>query len=178
MALRPTIHRAVLEISDLDRNYYGSHTLTLARHPSETDERMMVRLLAFVLYAAEAPEFGAGLSENDEADLWVKDLTGAISLWIDVGQPDPRTTRKASRRANRTVVLAYGRGLEPWWQKSAADLRSLTNLEVLSLDAEASAALAALARRNMTLHALTQDGTITLTDDSTSVAVTPSRLLP
>ncbi len=178
MALRPTIHKASLEISDLDRGYYGSHSLTLARHPSETDERMMVRLLAFAMYATEGLDFGAGLSESDEADLWVKDLTNAITLWIDVGQPDPRTTRKASRRAERTVVLTYGRGITPWWTRTAAELRDLTNLEVWSLTSEESSALAGLARRNMTLLALRQDGTVTFSDDSTSVEVNPVRLVP
>lgn len=135
MALRPTIHKATINISDLDRGYYAEHVLTLARHPSETDERMMVRLLAFVMKADDALEFGAGLSESDEPDLWIKDLTGAISLWIDVGQPDPKVTRKASRRSARTIVLTYGRGQEPWWNRHQREFRELTNTEVLAIDA-------------------------------------------
>ena len=96
MSLRPTICKASLDISDLDRQYYANHALTIARHPSETDERMMVRLLAFALFADEALAFGAGLSDSDEPDLWAKDLTGDIDCWIEIGQPDPRIVRKVN----------------------------------------------------------------------------------
>src|SRR5664279_1025335 len=104
MALKATIFRAELAVADLDRNYYGTHSLTLARHPSETDERMMVRLLAFALHADDALAFGRGLAAEDEADLVQKDLTGAIRLWIDVGLPDERSLRRAAGRAARVVV--------------------------------------------------------------------------
>jgi len=103
MALNATIFKAVLQIADMDRNYYRDHALTIARHPSETDERMMVRLLAFVLHAHEALSFGKGLSADGEPDLWQKDLTGAIELWIDVGQPDEKSIRKACGRAKQVT---------------------------------------------------------------------------
>jgi uncharacterized protein YaeQ len=109
MSLRPTIHKASLDVSDLDRQYYATHALTIARHPSETDERMMVRLLAFALFAEDALAFGAGLSDSDEPDLWAKDLTGDVQLWVEIGQPDPRIVRKAVRRA-RQVVVGEGTG--------------------------------------------------------------------
>src|SRR5687767_5375835 len=101
MALKATIFKAALQIADMDRNYYGEHALTIARHPSETDERMMVRVLAFALHASERLAFGKGLSDGDEPDVWEKDLTGAISTWIDVGQPDEKRIRKAAGRATR-----------------------------------------------------------------------------
>lgn len=178
MALRPTIHRAQVEISDIDRNHYATYTLTLARHPSETDERMMVRLLSFVLDASKQLGFGAGLSESDEPDLWEKDLTGAIQLSIDVGQPDAKLIRKASRRADRVKILAYGKGMEPWWNKTREELSGLANVTVLALTPEESAALATLAERNMSLHALVQDGQITLSSASKVAEVTPLQRFP
>ena len=95
MASNATIFKATLQIADMDRNYYADHALTIARHPSETDERMMVRLLAFVQHAHEALAFGRGLSADDEPDLWRRDLTGAVELWIEVGQPEEKRLRKA-----------------------------------------------------------------------------------
>src|SRR4051812_5437311 len=107
MALKATICRAQLQIADIERNYFQDHALTIARHPSETDERMMVRVLAYAIHADEALLFGKGLSEDDEPDLWIKDLTGAIKLWIDVGQPDEKRIRRACGRADRVFVYAY-----------------------------------------------------------------------
>lgn len=177
MSLRPTICKASLDISDLDRQYYASHALTIARHPSETDERMMVRLLAFALFADEALAFGAGLSDSDEPDLWAKDLTGDIECWIEIGQPDPRILRKAVRRARRVVVLAYGRAAGPWWEKARSEVEGFGNLQVLALPAADAAALAARAARAMAFHVLVQDGTVTFNDAKDSIAVTPQRLL-
>ena len=102
MALKATIFKAELQVSNVDRNYYGDHALTIARHPSETDERMMVRVLAFALHAHPALAFGKGIGADDEPDLWQKDLTGAVDLWIDVGQPDDRRIRRACGRAGST----------------------------------------------------------------------------
>src|SRR5512137_1876634 len=103
MAQGATVYRTDLTVSDLDRGVYSQHALTLARHPSETDERMMVRLLAFALHAHEYLEFAQGMTEDDEADLWRRDLTGAIELWIDVGLPDEKLIRKACGRADEVV---------------------------------------------------------------------------
>jgi uncharacterized protein YaeQ len=177
MSLRPTIHKASLDVSDLDRQYYATHALTIARHPSETDERMMVRLLAFALFAEEALAFGAGLSDSDEPDLWAKDLTGDVQLWVEIGQPDPRIVRKAVRRARQVVVLAYGRAAGPWWEKARAELEGFTNLRVLLLPAADAAALAARAAKSMSFHVLVQDGVVTFGDADASVAVVPSFLL-
>lgn len=114
MALKATIHKAELTISDLDRGYYATHALTVARHPSETEERMMVRLVAFALFADERLEFGKGLCVDDEPDLWLRDLTGHVLRWIDVGQPDEKWLRKACGRAESVVVLSYGRAADVW----------------------------------------------------------------
>ena len=118
MALKSTIFKAELQVSDLDRNHFATHALTIARHPSETDERMMVRVLAFALHAHEALAFGRGLGADDEPGLWQKDLTGAIEVWIDVGQPDDKRVRRACGRTARIFVYAYGdRVVDAWWDK-------------------------------------------------------------
>jgi len=108
MALRATIFKARLSIADMDRSYYGEHAVTIARHPSETDERMLVRTIAFALHADPALSFGRGLSTDDEPDLWRKDLTGAVEAWIEVGLPDEKRLRKASGRAQEAFLYAYG----------------------------------------------------------------------
>jgi uncharacterized protein YaeQ len=179
MALKSTIFKAKLGVADLDRPYYGEHTLTLARHPSETDERMMARLLAFALFADERLEFGRGLSTEDEPALWLKDYSGDIRLWIEVGLPDERVVRKAAGRADAVVVLAYGgRLVDLWWNKEGKTLARLTKLRVLALDGEQSAALTALAERGMDLHCTIQDGQVWLTDGPTTVLIELRQLAP
>jgi uncharacterized protein YaeQ len=177
MALKSTICKAELQISDLDRHYYGLHNLTLARHPSETDERMMVRLLAFALYAREGLVFGQGLSTDDEPALWERDLTGAIELWIDVGLPDERRVRRAAHRSRAMVLITYGaRSADLWWAQNAGKLNGLENLTVLNLSAEDGCTLTALAGRSMRLHCTIQDAAIWLSDGAQTHAVTPKTL--
>lgn len=167
MALKSTICKAELQLSDLDRHYYATHSLTLARHPSETDERMMVRLLAFALHASDALAFGKGLSAEDEPDLLERDPTGAIERWIDVGLPDEREVRRACHRARDMVLLTYGgRIAEMWWQQNGGKLAGLPNLTVIDLPPETSATLAALAARTMRLSCTIQDGHVWLADDA------------
>lgn len=178
MALKATIFKADISIADMDRNYYADHSLTLARHPSETDERMMVRLLGFALFAHERLTFGKGLCVDDEPDLWRKDLTGAIEQWIDVGLPDEKWIRKACNRADSVVLLSYGgRQAEVWWEQIRTKLTRLESLTVLGLPAEASQELAALANRTMRLQCSIQDGQVWLTDGQTNVHLEPSTLM-
>lgn len=177
MALKSTIFKAALQVSDLDQHYYATHALTLARHPSETDERLMARLLAFALFAHERLEFGRGLSTEDEPALWQKDLTGSIERWIEVGLPDERVLRRACGRARQVVVLAYGaRAADLWWQQNADKLQRLDNLAVLQLPPAASADLATLAQRNMDLHCTIQDGLVWLADGQQHTQITLLRL--
>ncbi|HEX5125728.1 MAG TPA: YaeQ family protein [Rhodocyclaceae bacterium] len=173
MALKATIYKAGLQIADLDRNYYQDHALTLARHPSETDERMMVRLLAFALNASDAMEFGRGISTEDEPALWQKDLTGAIECWIEVGQPDERALRKACGRADRVIVYAYGRGVDVWWSQNAKAFSKLDKLTVFMLQPSECAALAALAERTMQLQCTVQEGQTLWVCDGGTVQVEP-----
>ena len=166
MALKSTIYKIKLNVSDMDRPHYGEYALTVARHPSESDERMMVRVLAFALHADEDLRFGRGLSTEDEADLYAQDLTGAIRLWIDVGLPDERLVRKAAGRADEVVVLNYGRTAGQWWEQSKATLSKLANLTVYRLSTADSQALAGLAQRGADLQCIVQEGQLWLGDDS------------
>jgi uncharacterized protein YaeQ len=166
MALKATIFKAELQVADMDRGHYGRHALTIARHPSETDERMMVRLLAFALDADDSLTFTKGLSTDDEPDLWQRDPAGEISLWIEVGQPDERRLRKACGRARHVKVYTYGgRNADSWWQHNGPALARLDNLEITDLPGGAAADLARLARRTMQLSCTVQDGEVWLASD-------------
>ena len=163
MALKSTIFKAELQVSDLDRNYFATHSLTIARHPSETDERMMVRLLAFALNADERLEFGRGLSSEDEPDLVKTDLTGAIDLWIDVGLPDERAVRKAAGRAREVKVYAYGgRSVALWWAENEAALARCANVTAFEIPEDVADSMTALAARNMRLDCTIQDAQVWL----------------
>ena len=174
MALKATIFKVDLAVADMDRNHFADYSLTLARHPSENDARMMIRLLAFMRYADELLVFGKGLSTDEEPDLWRKELTGVIDLWVVVGQPDERWLRKASGRSERVAVFSYGgRVAEIWWEQNRAVLEKLPNLTVFRLSAESTLELAALANRAMSLQCMTQDGEMLITGEGDAVRVEP-----
>jgi len=176
MAPNARIIKVDLQVNDMDRNYYQTHALTLAQHPSETELRVMVRLLAFALYADPRLEFGKGLSTEDEPDLWQKDLTGGIERWIEVGQPDEARLRKASGRAGQVIVLGYsGRGAELWWEKNAAALERIRNLTVLDLPAESGAGIAANVQRNMQVQCFIQDGHLQWLEGENAIDIVPVR---
>lgn len=177
MALRSTVYKAELQIADMDRGHYSTHALVLARHPSETEERLMVRLLAFALCADEGLAFGQGLSTDDEPDLWLRDLTGAIRLWIEVGLPDEKWIRKACGRAQQVLVVAYGGSrADAWWAQQGPALQRLQNLAVMRIDAEAGEALAGLAARSMQLACNVQDGQAWIGSGERGVTVEPAWL--
>ena len=173
MALRATIYKAELHVADNDRGYYGSHAVTVARHPSETDERLMVRLLAYALHADadEQLAFTRGLSETDEPDVWRQDLTGAVELWIETGLPDERRLLKACGRADQVIVMAYGRNAELWWKGTRDKVSRARNLQVFLLPAEQTQSLAELATRNMALNLNVQDGTVWVSSDAGEASV-------
>jgi len=179
MALKATIYKASLQIADMERHYYHDHALTIARHPSETDERMMVRLLAFALHAHEALSFGKGLSADDEPDLWQKDLTGAIETWIDVGLPDEKRVRKACGRAAQVVIYSYGgRVADMWWDQVGDKLERIRNLTVINLPLATSQGMARLAQRNMQLQCTIEDRQIWVTDQDGSLQLAWVALKP
>ena len=174
MAPNATIYRLELQVSDMDRHYYACHNLTLAQHPSETPERLMVRLIAFALYADERLEFGRGLSTVEDADLWQRDYGGEIERWIDLGQPDETRIRKACARARHVVVVNYGgNASEIWWSRIASSLSRLDNLTVIDLAPDRVEAATALLERGMRLTAMIQDGELQLMSEHLNVAMTP-----
>ncbi|WP_077033799.1 YaeQ family protein [Pelomonas sp. KK5] len=181
MAIKATIHKALLQIADMDRNVYGEHNLTIARHPSETDERMMIRILAFALNAPADDthsklELTKGLSDVDEPDLWERDLTGEVVHWIDLGQPDDRRLQKAHGRSGRVSVYAYASSTPVWWEGIAGKLTRVPRLAVWQIPAEQSQALAALAERSMQLQVTVQDGGIYVSTSQASVEIHPHAL--
>jgi uncharacterized protein YaeQ len=181
MALKATIYKASLQIADMDRGLYADHALTLALHPSETEERMMVRLLAFALEVPPddhggALQFARGLSDSDEPALWQHDLTGQLLHWLEVGQPDDRRLARASGMAGRSgkvSVYAYGASTPVWWAALQGKVARLANLAVWQLPAAQSQALVALAQRSMQLQVTVQDGQIWVGDATQSVEVQP-----
>ncbi|MEI7916560.1 MAG: YaeQ family protein [Methylophilaceae bacterium] len=175
MALKSTIYKADLQVSNMDSNYYAAHSLTLARHPSETEERLMVRLIAFAIFASDTLTFGKGLSDEEEPDLWQKDLTGAIELWIELGLPDERVLRKACGRSNQVALILYGgRTADMWWNQNSKALLKLNNLTVINLpDTEE---LANAATRNMNISCTIQDNEMLVTHEAGSFNLLPNEL--
>ncbi|OQW43559.1 MAG: hypothetical protein A4C66_08530 [Nitrospira sp. HN-bin3] len=177
MASNATIYKAVLQISDLDRQYFQDHTLILARHPSETEERLMVRLLAFALHANEALSFGRGIGTEDEPALWQRDVTGTIELWIEIGQPDEKTLRQACGRAKQVIVYAYGaRSAEVWWANQSTALDRLKNLSVTLIPMDSVRALAEISRPTMQLQWTIQDGHLWIGDGVQTIQIELQRL--
>ena len=184
MALKSTIYKANLSIADIDRNYYADHALTLARHPSETDERMMIRLAALALQAHRLQSvcqgdgtlaFGAGLSDPEEPDVWLRDFTGQTRLWIEVGQPEDKPLAKACNKADAVVVYAFHHAAEVWWRGMENKLTRLDKLEVWRMPSPGSQALAGLAARSMQLQATIQEGSLMLGNGSQTVVIEPTR---
>ena len=177
MAIKSTIFKAELQITDMDRHYYADHQLTMARHPSENDERMMVRLLAFILNASESLQFTKGISTEDEPDLWQKSLSGEIELWVDLGQPDEKRIRKACGRSHKAMIYLYQqRSGQAWWEQNASKLTRFENLSIVTLADEIVSALGQMVQRTMRLQCTIQDGQLWLTDGVHSVQIIPEHL--
>lgn len=179
MALKATIFKADVLVSDMDHSYFQSHSLTLARHPSETSERMMIRLLAFGLNAHislndEPLQFTKGLSTDSEPDLWLKSLSDEIKVWIEVGLPDEKRIRKGCNRADKVIVYAYGERTAPlWWKNIKTDLDRFDNLDVYYLRTEDTAAITDMAERNMSLQATIQDDAIWFGSEENTLMISP-----
>jgi uncharacterized protein YaeQ len=174
VAIKATIYKAEIQISDMDRHYYQNHHLTLARHPSETDERLMVRILSFVMHANEDLKFTKGISTDDEPDLWQINLSNEIELWIDLGQLDEKRIRKACHRAKRVIIYTYQTGsAKAWWQQNENKANRFDNLTVIYIPDEVSLAMAQMCHRGMQLQYTIQDGEIWLSDNKSSVQINP-----
>jgi len=182
MAIGATVYRASLQIADMDRSVYADHTLTLARQPSETDERLMVRVLAFALNVPADDHDGAlqvarGATDADEPDLWQVSLAGEVRHWIELGQPDERRLVKACGRARRVTLYTYSPAAAIWWAGVQGKLARLSNLAVWQLPAAQSQALARLAARSMNLQVTVQEGQVWVGDARTSVEIDPQPLM-
>jgi len=184
MALKSTVFKANLQIADIDHNYYADHVLTLARHPSETDERMMVRLAALALQAHQVQDmcagdgnlaFGAVLADPDEPDVWLRDLSGQTRFWIAVGQPEEKPLLKACNKADLVVVYAFHHAAEVWWRGIQNKLARADRLQVWRMPSTASQALAGLAQRSMQLQATIQEGSLMLGDERRHIDLEPQR---
>ncbi len=181
MALKSTVYKAAVQVADMDRHHYRDHALTLARHPSETEERLMMRVLAHALLApnddtATPLQQARGLSDSEEPDLWQHDRTGALLQWVEVGQPDDRRLIKACARSAQVSVWAYAASTAVWWQGLANKLTRLNNLTVWQVDHQESQALAGLAQRSMQLQVTVQDGLVWVSDGQHNVELQPARL--
>jgi uncharacterized protein YaeQ len=184
MALKSTIFKANVQLADIDHAHYADHALTLARHPSETDERMMVRLAALALNAHALQDvcqgdgtlaFGGGLSDPDDPDLLLADFTGRKRLWVEVGQPEDKPLAKACSQADAVSVYAFASSADIWWRGIERKVARLDRLSVWRLPSADTQALAALAERSMQLQATVMDGVLTLASDKGSVSLEPER---
>jgi uncharacterized protein YaeQ len=183
MALKATIYKAQLQLADMDRQIYADHALTLALHPSETEERLMLRLLAFVMHVPaddlQGPlRMARGLSDTDEPDLWQHDLSGQLLQWIELGHPDERRMLKAAARAERAAFVAYQASTPVWWAGLANKLHRAQNLSVWQLPSEQAQALGAAAQRSMQWQVTVQDGLVWFNDGQRSIELAPQRLYP
>ncbi|MBW9274853.1 MAG: YaeQ family protein [Candidatus Thiodiazotropha sp. (ex. Lucinisca nassula)] len=179
MALKATVFKAEVEVSDMERGHYQTYNLTLARHPSETDKRLMVRLLAFLLNADEALSFTKGLSTDDEPDLWQKSLSDEIELWVELGQLDEKRLRRACGLAKQVIVYLYAeKSATVWWSQQQDMVRRFSNLRIAILAVVGDTRLESLAQRNMSLHATVQDNQVWLSDDQQTVIIDVQEWFP
>jgi len=171
MAANATIYKASLNIANMDTHYYAEHDLTIAKHPSENDLRLMVRIIAFILNASENLALTKGIAQDDEPDIWEKKLDGDIKLWIDLGQPDEKRIRKACGRADEVIVYTYQEGAAlSWWKQEENKLKRFKNLRVVNLKIKGE--IEALAQRSMQLQCNITDGELSLLLDELGVEVT------
>ncbi len=177
MAQKATIYKVELSVFDMDRHYYETHKLTIAKHPSETDERMMVRLLAFALNAHEQLEMTKGISTEDEPDIWQKSLSDELELWIALGLPSEKVVRQSCAKAQKVVIYTYGgRTADVWWDKIQNSTTRFDNLQVMALSEQSTSELAGLADRSMKLQVNIQDGDVMVSAGDQIVYVTPTTL--
>jgi uncharacterized protein YaeQ len=169
MAISSTINKISLNIADMDRHYYHSHELTVAQHPSETNFRFMMRIIAFAINAHGQLSFTKGLCVDDEPEVWQKSLTDEIELWIDFGQLDEKRIRKACGRAAQVIIYTYNeRKAQVWWDQIQNKLERYNNLHVTHIHAEG---VEVLVKRNMQLQCNIQDGEITLSDEAEVIEI-------
>ncbi len=177
MAVKATIYKLKLEISDLDRHYYQYHELTIARHPSETEQRMMVRVLAFAIYASERLNFTKGLCADNEPELWDKNPGGEIELWISLGQVDEKQIKKAIGRSKQVVIFTYaGKKSFSWWKQNQSQYQKIENLVIINIKAADVKAMQVFVSRNMSLQCTIQDDLVWLSNSDQTISIEPEIL--
>lgn len=178
MALSAVMHAFDVQLSHVERNVYEALELRVARHPSESEEFMCARVLAFCLEQREGLTFSKGLGEPDQPALEVRDLTGALKAWIEVGLPDASRLHRASKAAPRVAVYTHHDAERYWASLEREHIHRAEALELYALDRDLVAALAARLERRMTLDVSVMDGEIyvTLGDERLSGAVMRHRL--
>lgn len=170
MAANATIYKANVNIANMDTHYYAEHSLTLAKHPSENDSRLMVRLLAFIFNANEDLVFCKGISQDDEPDLWQKNLSGDIELWIDLGQPDEKRIKKACGRSEKVIIYVYQEGMATsWFKQNQKLLNRFKNLSIIYLNIDGD--IEELCMRSMSLQANISDGELHLINEDNSISI-------
>jgi uncharacterized protein YaeQ len=173
MARGASIHRAQIELSHVDRGVYETLQLTVARHPSETLDRMVMRILAFGLRYAEDLAFGRGVSATDEPDLWRREGDGRVIEWIDVGRPDAKRLIQASRKSTRCQLFVFGDRGRRWRKAQLETMKAPANLGVAYIDDGFVASLAATADRQIAWAMTVFESAIYLTTGDTSFETTP-----
>jgi len=176
MALKATIYKANIELADMDRNYYDSLQLTIAQHPSENAQRLMVRLIAYLLNAHPDLQFGKGVSDEDEAAIWQINYSDEIELWIELGQLDEKRLKKASNQAKAVKLYCYGSSVNTWWTQTQASLSKYPKLSIEQFSPETCDALVKLLSRNMEFQCSIQDGQLWLTSGEDTLLIETTTL--
>jgi len=179
MAMKSTVYKANIQVSDMNRSHYQGYDLTLALHPSETEERMMIRLATFALLADEKTgdeqlAFTKGISTDDEPDLWQKTLSNEILVWIELGQPDEKRLRKACGQSKKVIIVNYNDKSDVWWQQNQGKISRFKNLSILTFPESQVIELKNLCQRSMQLNVTIQDEDIWISSELGNYILTPS----
>lgn len=170
MAANAIIHRALLNIANMDKNYYEEHHLTLAQHPSENDLRLMIRLVAFILNANDSLTFCKGISQDNEPDLWQKSPGGDIEMWIDLGQPDKKRIKKACARSEKVIIYTFKESVASTWFKQIENsLNRFKNLQIIHLNIDGD--IESLYKRSMNIQCNIFDNELTLIEGDNTVVI-------
>ena len=176
MAIKPTIYKLNIAVSDFNRDYYDSISLTVALHPSENLLRMMARIVAYCLNLQENITFTKGLAEIDEPDIWVKTLDDLITLWIDVGEPSPDRIKKSSRLAPEVKVYSFNSKSDTWWQQSKNKVLQFNHVKFYQMDWQQVQILANFAERNMDWSMSISGNTVYITTENQACELEISEL--
>ena len=171
MALKPTIYKFRISLTDMNRDYYDSFNLTVAQHPSETEQRLMIRIIAYILNAHPDLKFGKGLSDEEEASLWQINYSDEINVWVELGQPDEKRLKKACNQAKQVKLYTYGSSSGTWWSGAKNNLKKFDRLSIELFEQTTCDALVKLLRRNMEFQCSIQDGQLWLSSGDETLLV-------